>query len=116
MNHYELSTKIIKEEEEDPDLIIKKPGFGVGEKRFADMPNKIPEEDFEDDDIIKEIQDKYREEKKRKNMKPSAAFKNNQPRFNEKLYKKEAPGPGAYYDGEEDNWNKRTYNILFADI
>jgi hypothetical protein len=27
-----------------------------------------------------------------------------------------APGPGSYYDGEEDYWNKRTYNILFADI
>ncbi len=116
MNHYELSTKIIKEEEEDPDLIIKKPGFGVGEKRFTDMPNKILEEDFEDDDIIKEIQEKYREEKKRKNLKPSAAFKNSQPRFNDKFYKKDAPGPGSYYDGEEDNWNKRTYNILFADI
>jgi hypothetical protein len=30
--------------------------------------------------------------------------------------RKEGPGPGAYYDGEEDHWNKRTYNILFADI
>jgi hypothetical protein len=30
VNHFDLSTKIIKEEEEDPDLIIKKPGFGVG--------------------------------------------------------------------------------------
>jgi hypothetical protein len=30
--------------------------------------------------------------------------------------KPSAPGPGSYYDGEEDYWNKRTYNILFADI
>lgn len=30
MNHYDISTKVIKEEEDDPDLIIKKPGFGVG--------------------------------------------------------------------------------------
>jgi len=52
------------------------------------MPNKILEEDFEDDDIIKEIQEKYREEKKRKNLKPSAPFKNNEPRFNEKILKK----------------------------
>ena len=26
----DIATKVIKEEEEDPDLIIKKPGFGVG--------------------------------------------------------------------------------------
>ena len=29
---------------------------------------------------------------------------------------KELPGPGAYYDAEPDHWNKKTYNILFADI
>ena len=50
---------MIKEEEEDPDLIIRKPGFGVGEARFKDAAK--PEEDFEDDDIIKEIQEKHRE-------------------------------------------------------
>ena len=50
-NLYDISTRVIKEEEEDPDLIIKKPGFGVGENRFKDAPKK--EEDFEDDDIIK---------------------------------------------------------------
>jgi len=42
---------VIKEEEDDPDLVIKKPGFGVGEKRFRDAP--IREEEFDDDDIIK---------------------------------------------------------------
>lgn len=26
----DIATRVIKEEEEDPDLIIKKPGFGVG--------------------------------------------------------------------------------------
>jgi hypothetical protein len=46
------------------------------------VESKIPEEDFEDDDIIKEIQEKYREEKKRKNLKPSAAFKSKDSRFN----------------------------------
>ena len=38
---------------------------------------KIQEEDLEDDDIIKEIQEKYREEKKKKNLKPTPSFKNN---------------------------------------
>lgn len=42
---------MIKEEEDDPDLVIKKPGFGVGEKRFREAP--IREEEFDDDDIIK---------------------------------------------------------------
>lgn len=50
----DIATRIIKEEEEDPDLIIKKPGFGVGEARFRDLP-KVDEE-YDDDDIIKEIQ------------------------------------------------------------
>lgn len=31
---------MIKEEEDDPDLIIKKPGFGVGEKRFNNEPKR----------------------------------------------------------------------------
>lgn len=92
--------------------MIKKPGFGVGERRFKDAP--IREEEFDDDDIIKEIQDKYREEKKRKMLKNSAAFKSGEPRLRD--VRSEIPGPGAYYDGEEDQWNKRTYNILFADI
>lgn len=34
--HNDIATRVIKEEEEDPDLIIKKPGFGVGEMRFKD--------------------------------------------------------------------------------
>lgn len=29
-NNYDISTRVIKEEEDDPDLVIKKPGFGVG--------------------------------------------------------------------------------------
>lgn len=49
--YHDLATKVIKEEEDDPDLIIKKPGFGVGEARFKEQAK--PEEDFEDDDIIK---------------------------------------------------------------
>lgn len=38
INNYDISTRVIKEEEDDPDLVIKKPGFGVGEKRFRDAP------------------------------------------------------------------------------
>ena len=26
------------------------------------------------------------------------------------------PGPGQYYDPNTNTWNKRTYNILFAEI
>ena len=40
----DIATRVIKEEEEDPDLVIRKPGFGVGEARFRDAPK--PEEDF----------------------------------------------------------------------
>lgn len=36
----DIATRVIKEEEEDPDLIIKKPGFGVGELRFKDHPKQ----------------------------------------------------------------------------
>lgn len=48
----DIATKVIKEEEDDPDLIIKKPGFGVGENRFKDAP-KPADDDYNDDDIIK---------------------------------------------------------------
>ena len=34
MNMYDISMKILKEEEENPDLMIKKPAFGIGEVRF----------------------------------------------------------------------------------
>ena len=47
-------------------------------------------------------------------LKNSAVFKSSEPRL--KDFKASGPGPGSYYDGEEDYWNKRTYNILFADI
>lgn len=47
-------------------------------------------------------------------LKNSAAFKSGQPRLKDR--RNQVPGPGAYYDGQEDQWNKRTYNILFADI
>lgn len=107
-----IATKVIKEEEEDPDLIINKPGFGVGEIRFKQP--QIPDDEFQDDDIIKEIQEKHRDERKLKNLKNNSVFKSKDPRF--KQGKGPAPGPGAYHDGEEDHWNKRTYNILFADI
>jgi hypothetical protein len=111
-SNFDIASRIIKYEEDDPELVIKKPGFGVGAKRFMEAP--VKEEDLEDDDIIKEIQDKYKEERKRKMLKNSSFFKSSEQRI--KNLKAEGPGPGAYYDGEEDHWNKRTYNILFADI
>lgn len=27
-----------------------------------------------------------------------------------------SPGPGHYYDPNSDIWNKKTYNIMFADL
>lgn len=95
MIYSDLATKIIKEEEEDPDLVIRKPGFGVGEARFKDQPK--PDEEFEDDDIIKEIQEKHREERRLKMLKNNSVFKSGEARF--KDVKVMAPGPGAYYDG-----------------
>ena len=33
------------------------------------------------------------------------------------LYKKEdVPGPGSYNDPVQSQWNKRTYNVLFAEV
>lgn len=51
-------------------------------------------------------------------LKNSSVFKSKDPRFKDNVggTKPNLPGPGTYYDGEEDYWNKRTYNILFADI
>ena len=39
-NYYDISTKIKKEEEDNPDLMIKKPGFGIGEVRFKESLTK----------------------------------------------------------------------------
>jgi hypothetical protein len=69
----DIATRVIKEEEEDPDLIIKKPGFGVGQARFKEEIKQ--EDDYEDDDIIKEIQEKHREERKLKMLKNNSVFK-----------------------------------------
>ena len=49
-NLYDIATKIKKEEEENPDLMIKKPAFGIGEVRFKEPPKK---DENIDDDIIK---------------------------------------------------------------
>lgn len=50
-------------------------------------------------------------------LKNSSVFKSKDARFKEiSAVKASLPGPGTYYDGEDDYWNKRTYNILFADI
>ena len=76
--------------------MIKKPGFGVGEQRFKEDAKL--EDDYEDDDIIKEIQEKHREERKLKMLKNNSVFKSKEPRFRDQ--KKAAPGPGAYYDGD----------------
>ncbi len=37
-NNLEISKKFAKEEEQDPDLVIKRPGFGTGEARFKQLP------------------------------------------------------------------------------
>ena len=42
-----------------------------------------------------------------------APFNSHQPRLTE--VRRDIPGPGEY-EMNGDEWNKRTYNILFADI
>lgn len=53
-----------------------------------------------------------------KHLKKKVPFNSNQNRFSYKEIERQAdkPGPGSYNDQLGEQWNKRTYNILFADI
>ena len=40
INYYDITKKVIKEEEEDPDLVVNKPGFNTGADRFKEEAKK----------------------------------------------------------------------------
>ena len=66
----------------------------------------------EDDDVPPINKDKFYKNKK----KYVAPFNSKARRFEYKTNKVNlAPGPGNYHDNG-NTWNKRTYNILFAEI
>jgi hypothetical protein len=90
---YQLEAEV----ETDPDLIINRPGFGSGVDRFRE-PAVDPYEAYEE-----EIAEMPRKKKERPTLP-------REPRFKETLV--EAVGPGEYE--RVDEWNKKSYNILFA--
>ncbi|KAL4497307.1 hypothetical protein ABPG72_011242 [Tetrahymena utriculariae] len=112
LNYYDIEKKV-NQEPEDPDIKIKVPnlGFNTSDVRFKGPdPKKITDEDEEELNVIKE---KRKEETKFK--KDNKHFLSKADRFNYKL-KNQGPSPGQYYDNAANPWNKRTFNIHFADF
>lgn len=117
-NAYTIADRCKQEEEDDPELAIRKPPFGVGEKRWRDnvkgtgvgvILSVIEEEDEDFFNNERSTNDLFR--KKPNNVPP---FHSRERRFNYSADNN--PGPGEYYDGMNPQWNKRTFNIIFAEI
>ncbi|CAD8183151.1 unnamed protein product [Paramecium pentaurelia] len=113
VDQHTIEKRIVKTEEDNPKLAIYKPPFGVGEERW-----KIKEESEEDDDepiyMNKSQINSINLFKKRKKDQPPFLIK--EERFALSVPKKIQPGPSDYADGTFPNWNKRTFNLLFAEI
>ncbi|CAD8098563.1 unnamed protein product [Paramecium sonneborni] len=114
VDQHTIERKIVKTEEDNPKLAVIKPPFGVAEERW-----KIKEEIEEDDDDEPIFMNKSQINsinlyKKKKKDQPPFLIKKE--RFVQSDQKNVQPGPSDYADGTFPNWNKRTFNIIFADI
>lgn len=92
------------------------PPFGSSIKdRFPDpKPVQVIHEDDDEFDsypMEKNLADQYKAKPKQ-----DVRFGAKAERFNYKAQVKNNPGPGKYHDPNFNPWNKRTYNILFAEI
>ncbi|CAK85883.1 unnamed protein product (macronuclear) [Paramecium tetraurelia] len=114
LDQHTIEKRIVKTEEDNPKLAVVKPPFGVGEERW-----KIKEESEEDDDDEPIYMNKSQINsinlfKKRKKDQPP--FLTKEERFAFSVPKDFQPGPSDYADGTFPHWNKRTFNLLFAEI
>ncbi|KAM3128072.1 hypothetical protein pb186bvf_019835 [Paramecium bursaria] len=113
----EQATRV--ELEEDKDLRVEKPAFGVAVERFPNTrKDAIDEEEDEKSTILhNKSQDKFRKE--RKEHPPFNAhvfiYTIKDKRFNYDV-KNPVPGPGEYFDPKTNPWDKKTFNILFSEI
>ncbi|EGR29763.1 hypothetical protein IMG5_148890 [Ichthyophthirius multifiliis] len=116
VNFFDIQKKV-NSIQEDPYIKIKVAnlGFNTSQPRFKDLElkqnKKINDGENEDDDLYNDFVD-Y--DNIRKNFKNPYKKAN---RFNYKI-NQEYPAPGNYHDPQAlaNNWNKRTYNINFADF
>ncbi|CAD8068925.1 unnamed protein product [Paramecium primaurelia] len=114
VNQHTIANKIIKPEEDDPKLAVIKPPFGVGSERWKIKEANEDEEDDEPFYLEKSAQNQLGLFKKKKKDPPPFMCK--QERFSKSVPKDNIPGPMDYADGMYPNWNKRTFNIIFAEI
>ncbi|EGR32246.1 hypothetical protein IMG5_090950 [Ichthyophthirius multifiliis] len=112
LDYYNIEKKVIKEPE-DPDIKIKVPnlGFNTSEQRFKDLKKNKKEKDDENKSNSLIRYNQSNKEIKKTNI----HFLTKAERFNYKD-KNQAPPPGTYFDEQQNLWNKRTYNIHFADF
>ncbi|KAL4442208.1 hypothetical protein ABPG74_009226 [Tetrahymena malaccensis] len=131
---YDIKKKVQKDDEDDPELAVKKPGFLSGEVRFKE-PKVVKsnfifikgniqfiyfilflEDDDDDfDDGIPITSNKHISDLYKKKPKQVAPFGSKQKRFIASKQNSKV-APGQYYDQLQQSWNKRTFNILFAEI
>lgn len=117
INQHTIENKVKKIEEEDPKLAVIKPPFGCGEGWRL---NEAIKEEEEDETLYVEKSPSNQFYKKAKKSPPFMSGVNRlilcfqQDRFIDNY--EENPGPGDYADGTYPSWNKRTFNIIFAEI
>lgn len=112
VDHHTIAKKVTKEEE-DPDLAIPKVKFLSNQPRFPETKPKEKDGDnpyinpHHAHENIEEILMKRKQaQQNHPNLPKASRFPGNKPLT-------EVPGPGHYEKGE--GWNKRTFNIIFAD-
>ncbi|EAR84117.1 sperm-tail PG-rich repeat protein (macronuclear) [Tetrahymena thermophila SB210] len=112
---YDIKKKVQKDDEDDPELAVKKPGFLSGEVRFKE-PKVVKKDDDDDfDDGVPITSNKHISDLYKKKPKQVAPFGSKQKRFIASKQNSKV-APGQYYDQLQQSWNKRTFNILFAEI
>jgi len=111
VKYFDLTTKVIKEEE-DPELSPKKYPFNSTAPRFREA--KQPE--LDEEELLKPTASKNLESILKEKMKPknTSVFASGTKRAGDNNINQIVPGPGAYHDPTNNIWNKRTFNILFT--
>ncbi|KRX01964.1 hypothetical protein PPERSA_07609 [Pseudocohnilembus persalinus] len=123
-DYYDISRKIHKDDEIDTDLKVPRPAFGSSVKdRFQGPKLEKKQDDDDDDDYeyytkdTQKIIDREigRTKQWRQKPKPEVRFGVKAERFN---YKQngDAPGPGKYFQAQENTFDIKTFNVKFTPI
>lgn len=117
LTHFNIATKVSRKDE-DLELPRNEP-FSFGPERFPKPKEKvIPEDEDEDEEDDEPRFGAARNFdsllKPKMKQKPNAVFSSTTKRTVPGQKKGPNPGPGSYYDSNQNMWNKRTFNIHFT--